>query len=171
MSLQSDMSYPRFEKIMPEILSCETFVYIDEVKSVLKEMVVFNDRVKKRSFPLSEFGLENTKIGSDVMKKLEESWDVYQGIPDHNISILPSDMQVKLDKLNAEVVPGRQQLERIIFSVLQMVPNTVFNIRRAANIESAPAKTGTDLLRIACDPTLIYAFNPCLSENARSTLG
>lgn len=127
-----------------------------------------------------------SQIGRNMMEELRKSWKVYHATPSHDLvegggcKISLEDEKDTLFMLNKfEGVLRRIEACRVMLEdkcldycaniscTLSSRDNSVFRMRRAAN--SASYMTQFDLCRAVCDPKVLSAFNPAISDSTQQS--
>eukprot|EP00956_Cyclotella_meneghiniana_P007278 scaffold9913_cov36-Cyclotella_meneghiniana.AAC.17 len=124
------------------------------------------------SFPLDI--APSSRLETEMMKELEESWDAYQNSTSQNSCHLKADANA-LRSLKNRTANLLQKSENYALDSLNVRPqggshwhNNAHEMKRIAGI--VPTATITDLARISVEHTLIDQFNPMLDDESRSRL-
>lgn len=128
-----------------------------------------------RTFPLD--AVPSSKLETDMMKELKDSWDAHQDIVSSqmNRNLDVNDLSLAFDDMRKRVSKLRLETEQYALDALSKKSydrcHWYSNAHKLMQIAGLfPLATVVDLARIALDPGLVSEFNPMLSEESRSKL-
>jgi len=166
---------PRCRNVKEELttLSTHSIARAPEFSALLEEttkeivsLLELKTRIS-REFPLSLPETLNTELGKKFYVDLERSWNTHLQNKFQTLHNEENEIYIILGSLrvhNKHVSNARSIVEKFILEQIHEIPDAIFRIRRLVNL--VPSINSHDLLKVAVNPSILWNWNPFLSQHS-----